>query len=172
MLYRAFRRRGHPAMACLRVAYGPRVRPTGEQPALDAMLPDLGDVMHECTCSGCDACIRDALWVAVVDQTYGVAIGQEHGPHWLLLVSRHEPFAELDPDQCVDLVARWLGAVGWRPDDGGEQAAQICRIVEQGAVREYERGKLRERRREEIARGREFDDLLAERRATGTTFLG
>lgn len=138
-------------MACLRVAYGPRVRPTGEQPALDAMLPDLGDVMHECMCIGCDACIRDALWITVVDQTYGVAAGQSelhagtewpHGPHSLLLVSWDEPFGDLDPDQCLDLVTRWLRTAGWRPDDGDERAAEICSIAERAARAIHEHTQL------------------------------
>lgn len=125
MLYRAFRRRGHPAMACLRVAYGPRVRPTGEQPALDAMRPDLGDVLHECMCPGCDACIRDALRIIVIDQTFGVGIGPE-GEEWVLLVRWRAPFGRLSADACLDLVTWWLTDARWRPDDGGERAAKIC----------------------------------------------
>ena len=150
MLYRAFRRRGHPAMQCLRVAYGPRVHttrlPVREKLELAAMARDLGDVLHECTCPGCDACVREALWVTVVDQTYGVAVGQEqlhagqprphgpHGPHWLLLVAWGDPYGHLTPDQCVDLVHEWLRAAGWRPADGGERAAEICEAAGQVAM--------------------------------------
>lgn len=146
-LYRAFRRRGHPAMQCLRVAYGPRVHttrlPVREKLELAAMARDLGDVLHECTCPGCDACVREALWVTVVDQTYGVAVGQEqlrpgqpwpHGPHWLLLVAWGDPYGHLTPDQCVDLVHEWLRAAGWRPADGGERAAEICEAAGQVAM--------------------------------------
>jgi len=61
-------------------------------------------VLHECTCPGCDACVREALWVTVVDQTYGVAVGQEqlrpgqpwpHGPHWLLALAGQPALAAI-----------------------------------------------------------------------------
>lgn len=146
-LYQAFRRRGHPALACLRVAYGPRVHttdlPLREKLELAAMTHDLNNVLHECMCSGCDACVRDALWITVVDQTFGVAVGQEqlhhgwtwpHGPHWLLLVSWGDPYGHLTPDECIDLVHTWLRAAGWRPADGGERAAEICAAAGQVAT--------------------------------------
>ena len=159
-------------MACLRVAYGPPVSPTGEQPALDAMVLDLGDVMHECMCSGCDRCVRGALRIEVVDQTYGVEIGPENGVRWLLLVSWHPPFWFENPDDALDLVTRWLLAAGWKPDDGGERAAEICDLAEKATRRVMLRAERRARRREEIAHGRELDELIAEHKATGTTFCG
>lgn len=130
-------------MACLRVVYGPRVHstnaPVADKLALVGMAHDLGDVVHEFVCAGCDRCVRGALRIEVVDQTYGVAIGPTRRSElsdgwWLLLTSWMDPFGELSPDECIDLVTRWLLAAGWKPDDGGERAAEICSKAERRAI--------------------------------------
>lgn len=168
-------------MACLRVVYGPRVHsanaPIADKLALVGMAQDFGDVVHEFVCAGCDRCVRGALRIEVVDQTYGVAIGPTRRSElsdgwWLLLTSWMDPFGELSPDECIDLVTRWLLAAGWKPDDGGERAAKICDLAEKATRRVMLRAERRARRREEIAHGRELDELIAEHKATGTTFCG
>ena len=113
------------------------------------MRPDLGDVLHECMCSGCDACIRDALRVIVIDQTFGIGIGPE-GEEWVLLVRWRAPFGRLSADACLDLVTWWLTNARWRPDDGGNRAAEICDAASKAAIATHERAQLTQRRREEI----------------------
>ncbi len=135
-------------MASLRVVYGPRSHSTNasiaDKIALGRMAHDFSDVVHEVACTGCDGCVRGALRIEVVDQTYGVAIGPTRRSElgdgwWLLLTSWMDPFGELSPDECIDLVTRWLLAAGWKPDDGGERAAEICSKAERRAIAEHDR---------------------------------
>ena len=130
--YRAWRRRGHPAMASLRVAYGrghynPRDR---DRVTFDAMARDLGDVLHEVLCPGCRSCIRDALRVVVVDQTFGIAVSDTLGEAgdndaYVLLVGWGR-FGSLEIDEAEDLCVEWLEAECWRPDDGAAEAARVA----------------------------------------------
>ena len=132
-MYRAWRRRGHPAVASLRVAYGPHHfnRRDGDRAAFDAMAPDLAAVLHESMCPGCRACIRDALRVVVVDQTFGIAVSDTPGEAGdddahVLLVGWGDVFGSLEIDEAEDLCVEWLEAECWRPDDGAAEAARVA----------------------------------------------
>ena len=131
-MYRAWRRRGHPAVASLRVAYGPHHfnRRDGDRAAFDAMAPDLAAVLHESMCPGCRACIRDALRVVVVDQTFGIAVSDTPGEAGdrdahVLLVGWGDVFGSLEIDEAEDLCVEWLEGGCWRPDDGAAEAARV-----------------------------------------------
>ena len=146
--YRAWRRRGHPAMASLRVAYGrghynPRDR---DRATFDAMAPDLGDVLHEVMCPGCRSCIRDALRVVVVDQTFGIAVSDTPGEAGdrdahVLLVGWGDVFGSLEIDEAEDLCVEWLEGECWRPDDGAAEAARVVwqarDLVDEASVRAW-----------------------------------
>ena len=146
--YRAWRRRGHPAMASLRVAYGrghynPRDR---DRATFDAMAPDLGDVLHEVVCPGCRSCIRDVLRVIVVDQTYGIAVSDTPGEAddddaHVLLVGWGDVFGSLEIGEAEDLCVEWLEGGCWRPDDGAAEAARVVwqarDLVDEASVRAW-----------------------------------
>lgn len=143
--YRAWRRRGHPAMASLRVAYGPHHfnRHDKDRAAFGAMAPDLASVLHEVLCPGCRVCVRDALRILVVDQTYGIGVsdtGSDDDAH-VLLVAWHEPFGSLEIDEALDLCTEWLDGECWRPDDGAAEAARVvwaaAKCVDEESVRAW-----------------------------------
>lgn len=136
--YRAWRRRGHTAMPCLRVVYGPRFwYPGGPwRDEIAAMVPDLGDAMHEVMCPGCVECVQRSLSVIACDQTFGIGIGPEDA-EWVLLVAWRAPFGKMQPEEALDLCASWLLAGGWRPDDGPEKAAEICDVAKRAYVHEH-----------------------------------
>lgn len=111
--------------------------------ALDAMAPDLAAVLHEVLCPSCRACIRDALRVLVVDQTYGIGVsdtGSDDDAH-VLLVAWHEPFGSLEIDEALVLCTEWLDRECWRPDDGAAEAACVvwaaAKLVDEEAVRAW-----------------------------------
>ena len=147
-MYRAWRRRGHPAVASLRVAYGPHHfnRRDGDRAAFDAMAPDLAAVLHESMCPGCRACIRDALRVVVVDQTFGIAVSDTPGEAGdddahVLLVGWGDVFGSLEIDEAEDLCVEWLEGECWRPDDGAAEAARVVwqarDLVDEASVRAW-----------------------------------
>lgn len=65
VIYRAFRKRGHPAITCLRVAYawrGASITTTlAEHEALERMQADADDALHEGWCTGCWKCLGATL---------------------------------------------------------------------------------------------------------------
>lgn len=129
-IYRAWRRRGHPAMACLRLAYGPHYynRRDNDRAVFDMMGRDLSAVMHEVMCPGCRTCIRDALRVINNNQTFGIGIsdtGSDDDAH-VLLVAWGKPFGSLLLDEALDLCVKWLEDGCWHPDDGAVVAAAIA----------------------------------------------
>ena len=150
-IYRAWRRRGHPAMACLRIAYGPHYynRRDSDRAVFDMMGRDLPAVMHEVMCPGCRACIRGALRVVVVDQTYGIAVsdtpGEDRDAH-VLLVGWGDVFGSLEIDEAEGLCVEWLEGECWRPDDGAAEAARVVwaatNLVDEASVRAWVAARL------------------------------
>lgn len=135
-------------MACLRLTYGPHQynRHDRDRATYDAMAPDLADVMHEVMCPGCAACIRDALRVVVVDQTFGIAVSDTPGEAGdddahVLLVGWGDVFGSLEIDEAEDLCVEWLEGGAWRPDDGAAEAARVvCQardLVDEASVKAW-----------------------------------